>query len=569
MNYLNQYSICLLPNNFVQNMNISNINLPNMNLNLGIESMGSVENCECCKSAKNISDSINGNNSVNQNTIPFLTPIWVLNFDGLSHLSQFNCKQNQISNNIPTNNTPNKKNKEVKKRIPKRLKDLVWEKYINSTKKNGKCFCCREENIKNTDFICGHVIPECKGGETKLYNLRPICGQCNLSMGSKNMHEFIEECGFWYNEIRIDELDKICNLLQIENTLYCKEKLIKIISLHKSKNKFQERVKSLFLKYKKTEDRKYIDDIFSISNGNDSFSNMKEKDLQLISLFIGPDFLEWKGFEIKISKLKEMEIEMTMTIQKSFANFNNEPKRENLIELILELNQSLHNRNYYDSKISILELRKIESALLLKKGKNKFDIISNIIINLIDNYKCMNKFLGLIYGMPINSTHKNNFINFLISLIPVPSPIPIHDPKLIGIQILNDLFGTCSEFDLVEKISQNELILDLFYRFLYFGDISIICNIIKAHLGKTKNYNEIHKIYYFIFSKEYKETHLSCTKHTESQKILDKIIEKAIKSDTFPWGALSTILKENGENLYSSRFSHFFEMNKIKLWSNM
>ena len=42
-------------------------------------------------------------------------------------------------------------------------------------------------------FHCGHVIPECKGGKTNLSNLKPICQTCNLSMGTKNMDEFMKK----------------------------------------------------------------------------------------------------------------------------------------------------------------------------------------------------------------------------------------------------------------------------------------------------------------------------------------------------------------------------------------
>lgn len=41
-------------------------------------------------------------------------------------------------------------------------------------------------------FHCGHIIPECKGGETILSNLKPICQKCNLSMGTNNMEEFMK-----------------------------------------------------------------------------------------------------------------------------------------------------------------------------------------------------------------------------------------------------------------------------------------------------------------------------------------------------------------------------------------
>jgi 5-methylcytosine-specific restriction endonuclease McrA len=35
------------------------------------------------------------------------------------------------------------------------------------------------------DFETGHNIPESKGGETKLDNLRAICSQCSKSMANR------------------------------------------------------------------------------------------------------------------------------------------------------------------------------------------------------------------------------------------------------------------------------------------------------------------------------------------------------------------------------------------------
>jgi 5-methylcytosine-specific restriction endonuclease McrA len=34
------------------------------------------------------------------------------------------------------------------------------------------------------------VVPEAKGGPTTVENLRPICAQCNLCMGTSNLEEF-------------------------------------------------------------------------------------------------------------------------------------------------------------------------------------------------------------------------------------------------------------------------------------------------------------------------------------------------------------------------------------------
>jgi 5-methylcytosine-specific restriction endonuclease McrA len=71
-----------------------------------------------------------------------------------------------------------------KKQIRKALREQVWLQYF------GKCFehkcsiiwCKNVISILN--FHAGHVIPESKGGVTSIENLRPICSNCNLSMGN-------------------------------------------------------------------------------------------------------------------------------------------------------------------------------------------------------------------------------------------------------------------------------------------------------------------------------------------------------------------------------------------------
>jgi len=87
----------------------------------------------------------------------------------------------------------NKKSKYNKKNIPKALKKMVWDKYIGSSIGQTKCLCCKHQNIRQIEFHCGHVIAEANNGKTTLENLRPICAQCNLSMGKMDMKEFIKK----------------------------------------------------------------------------------------------------------------------------------------------------------------------------------------------------------------------------------------------------------------------------------------------------------------------------------------------------------------------------------------
>jgi hypothetical protein len=84
------------------------------------------------------------------------------------------------------------KRKYIKKSISATMRRKVWDEYIGKKIGEAKCLCCKMTDITQLTFQCGHIIPECKGGELTLSNLRPICSNCNLSMGTINMNDFMK-----------------------------------------------------------------------------------------------------------------------------------------------------------------------------------------------------------------------------------------------------------------------------------------------------------------------------------------------------------------------------------------
>jgi hypothetical protein len=82
--------------------------------------------------------------------------------------------------------------KKKKKSISSTIKKLVWNTNIGEEKGKSKCLCCKSTEITQMSFHCGHIIAESNGGETIVSNLKPICQNCNSSMGSKNMNEFMK-----------------------------------------------------------------------------------------------------------------------------------------------------------------------------------------------------------------------------------------------------------------------------------------------------------------------------------------------------------------------------------------
>lgn len=83
-------------------------------------------------------------------------------------------------------------NKKKKKPISATVKRLVWNANIGEEIGKSKCLCCHSTDITQLSFHCGHIVAESNGGELIVSNLRPICQNCNSSMGTKNMNDFMK-----------------------------------------------------------------------------------------------------------------------------------------------------------------------------------------------------------------------------------------------------------------------------------------------------------------------------------------------------------------------------------------
>lgn len=92
--------------------------------------------------------------------------------------------------------------KNKKKKIPKNLRNEVWNKYNNEKSTMAKCYCCDIEALHITkSWHCGHVIAEHNGGNLTVENLRPVCGSCNSSMGTQNLYDYMEK--YYSNRFKI------------------------------------------------------------------------------------------------------------------------------------------------------------------------------------------------------------------------------------------------------------------------------------------------------------------------------------------------------------------------------
>ncbi len=77
--------------------------------------------------------------------------------------------------------------------LPKALREQVWKAYYGDSFSK-KCYVRWCENVITPfSFEAGHNIPRSKGGSDSLDNLRPICQNCNKSMGNQyTIDEFSE-----------------------------------------------------------------------------------------------------------------------------------------------------------------------------------------------------------------------------------------------------------------------------------------------------------------------------------------------------------------------------------------
>jgi 5-methylcytosine-specific restriction endonuclease McrA len=91
----------------------------------------------------------------------------------------------------------NSSTKKKKMAVPKHIRNIVWNLYIGEDIIKHKCLCCKKVTITNTVFEVGHVLSESSGGTMEINNLRPICGSCNLAMGTTNMIDFVKLYGLY------------------------------------------------------------------------------------------------------------------------------------------------------------------------------------------------------------------------------------------------------------------------------------------------------------------------------------------------------------------------------------
>ena len=101
-------------------------------------------------------------------------------------------KKEKVKNETPKMVDSLKETKPKKKAVSSTIKKLVWNKNNGEEIGKAKCYCCKSTDITQVSFHCGHIIAESNGGKTIVSNLKPICQNCNSSMGTNDMNEFMK-----------------------------------------------------------------------------------------------------------------------------------------------------------------------------------------------------------------------------------------------------------------------------------------------------------------------------------------------------------------------------------------
>ena len=97
--------------------------------------------------------------------------------------------KSNVKSNVKNKNSikehKNRKKHYKKRHLPKKIREQIWINYYG-TNYSGKCFvpwCSNQIDVFN--YQVGHNVPESKGGSSNIDNLRPLCANCNMSMGNQ------------------------------------------------------------------------------------------------------------------------------------------------------------------------------------------------------------------------------------------------------------------------------------------------------------------------------------------------------------------------------------------------
>ncbi len=80
----------------------------------------------------------------------------------------------------------------IRRKFTKAERKKIWNEHVGpfETTFSGPCYTKCGSVIYRDDFHMAHCVALKKGGSNELSNIRPVCKDCNLSMGTGDLHEF-------------------------------------------------------------------------------------------------------------------------------------------------------------------------------------------------------------------------------------------------------------------------------------------------------------------------------------------------------------------------------------------
>jgi hypothetical protein len=206
--------------------------------------------------------------------------------------------------------------------ISKNIKEKIWTNYFGN-KSNEYCPSCMKNIITNNSFHAGHIIAEAKGGLTFEDNLIPICKNCNLDMGQKNLIDFakskynnIIKCSdkyYLYEKQINDGINKLYNTKQIMKKQNIINIIGKLLNDIKSNNLLNEEIAIIKI------ENNYIDKIYNITYEISNFSNISIKIIknnynEYHKCYIEFDYIQPNIYKIRIKSNTE-------EVRKNYENF--------------------------------------------------------------------------------------------------------------------------------------------------------------------------------------------------------------------------------------------------------
>lgn len=365
-----------------------------------------------------------------------------------------------------------------RKRISSALRKAVWINYIGK-KYEAMCYTGCSETITVHNYECGHIIADSKGGTIELSNLRPVCSNCNKSMGNKNMEEFIKDCGFKKNNTLIKIINQ--NNSIVTNEMDSSEKTINVTPVSKTFNL----IMNILLKDKEmaqaNDRQKFLNNLWDETNAHTN----------LIMEFIEGIFNDICNLSnVSQNDLDIFKNNIWQNIQRTVIKYHNNTRFGSNYECI----------DSFSEDIKHVILRYCE-FVLSDKGSICFSWNQNDSINMIKFY-FMNLFVPLFFGWKnqetVYSASKNEFEKILNIKMNTRSSYR-DNFNLIKFKMENEIK------DVEEQIKMYMNMINFMLQLNNTNDKKIIINKNEKSANPISNNNNKKMTYQEFISKEIKE----------------------------------------------------------------